>query len=313
MDAKIFFKKIINFFYKKEKIEGFENKLFVNESRLKNLEKFLEYSILEGTILLTIVMILSSLITKNINLYIIIGVVGFFTPFFFNYLLQDVLFEKKKREKEELLPDLLLEASIFCDETTITETIKRLANKDLDLLSNDFKLMFTQIKNGGEVKNTLERIGKINQSKAYSRTLDLFIQGYLSGAKMSKIFKENAEDLLETQSINRERGAVMLINKYTLIMSAGIIVPIILGLITGLVESFSFNTMSEIGLGLSVAERSALLQMGVLGTTIYLSEYALISSFFLAIQGGNKKQFWVYGAILLPIALIGYTLARFFY
>jgi len=249
-------------------------------------------------------------INTNIDHLLLIAVVGFVTPFFVNYLFQDIVFEKRKREKEDALSDLLLEASVFCDEASMEKTIKRISNQETGLLSKDFNRAYNEIKNGASIEEALLRIKELNKSKAYNRVIDLLLQGYKSGARISETLKETAEDLLESKAIIKERQAVMLVTKYTLILAAGIIVPAILGLIIGLVSGFNFSSIGELSLGLTIEERKNLFESAISGTTIYIFEYALLSSFFLSLQEGNKKNFWVYSLVLVPISTTIFLIAK---
>jgi hypothetical protein len=309
MDATEFFEKAIRFGFEDSKISDFEDKLLMNNSRMENLYIFIKWSIFEGLFVMIGTMIILWHL-KQPNLYIIIGSLSFFTPFFLNYLFHDILFERNKLQKESLLPDLLLEASVFCDESSFLATIKRLSAQDFPLLGKDFQRIFNEISNGSGIEESLNRAKKRNKSKAFSSLMNLFLQGYHSGAKMSELFKEAAENLMEMQGILRERGAVMLINKYTLILASGLIVPAILGLIVGLVCGMSFDSLGEMSIGMELEDRKRMLELASLGTNIYIAEYALLSAFFLALQEGNKKNFWIYGAILLPTSLIIFILAQ---
>ena len=310
MDAIISFRKLINFFIEKEKINGFEDKLFLNNSKIKNLNDYLKYSILEGTILMIFFMILIQGISNNIDFSIGSGIVGFFIPLILNYIFQDIKFEKRKRKKEDLLPDLLLEGSVFCDQKSLLKTIHSFSKQDIPLLCDDFTRMYFDIKNGQSVEDAIARNKRLNKSESYNRAMDLLLQSYSSGGAVSELLRELAEDLMETKSIIKERQAVMLVTKYTLLLSAGIIVPAILGTIIGLVSGLGFETMNGIELGLSVKERSELFALAVFGTTLYILEYTILSSFFLALQEGNKKQFWIYLLILLPCGAITFAFAQ---
>jgi hypothetical protein len=311
MDAVLFFKKIIALFVEEHRIKSFDDKLLLNNSRLRSFEGYLGFSIIEGIFCMVLGMwVASNFFPKNFGFMGLIGFTSFFAPFFLNYLFVDILFEKRKKEKEELLSDVLLEASVFCDESSAVQAIKKLSEQDFVLLEDDFKRAYFEIKNGSSVEEALQRMKKLNKSKAISRVIDLFLQGYKSGARMSETFKETAEDLLETKAIIKERQAVMLVTKYTLILASALIVPAILGLIIGLVSGMNFNDMSELGLGLSVEERKALLESAVTGTTVYVFEYAGLSAFFLALQEGNKKNFWVYSLLLVPLAGIIFFTAK---
>jgi Flp pilus assembly protein TadB len=311
MDAIITIENATRFFVKEEKIHSFEDKLFLNESKMKNFHNFILWCTIEGTILMILLIIIFLETQKfEIDYLILVCLAGFILPFFLNYLFQDFVFEKRKREKEELLSDLLLEASVFCDESSMERTIKRISTQEMGGVSKDFARAYNEIKNGSSIEEALLRIKILNKSKIYNRVIDLLLQGYKSGARISDTLKETAEDLLESKAIIKERQAVMLVTKYTLLLAAGIIVPAILGLIVGLVSGLNFSSIGEMSLGLSVEMRKELFASAINGTTIYIFEYALLSSFFLALQEGNKKNFWFYSLILVPVSTIVFFLAK---
>jgi len=311
LDAIILIENTIKHFLEEKRINNFEEKLLLNESKMKNLKGYLLLSTICGTFLMILTLIVSfNFFQSNLQIVALLSIIGFILPFFALYLFEDILFEFRKRQKEEILSDLILEASVFCDESSMEQTIKKIAQADFDLVSTDFRRAYTEIKNGSSIENSLERIKELNKNRAYSRVIDLFLQGYQSGARISDTLKETAEDLLETKAILKERQAVMIVTKYTLILSSGLIVPAVLGLIVGLVTGLNFYSMGEIGLGVNIETRKALFEMAILGTTLYIFEYSLLSSFFLALQEGNKKNFWIYALILTPVSTIIFTLAK---
>jgi pilus assembly protein TadC len=306
----VLFRNMFGFFFNDEKIIEFEEKLLMNDNRIKDLNFFIHYSLLFGGIISIIGMLICFYAGFETEKYLICGVVLFFIPFFLNYLFQDILFEKRKRKREELLPEVLLEASVFCDENSLLKTIQKISEQDFELISKDFANALREIKKGAGFEEALERMKKLNKSKEYSRVIDLLLQGYNSGAEMSELFKETAEDLLENKAIIKERQAVMLVTKYTLLLASALIVPAILGLIIGLVSGFNFSSLGAMEFGLSVAEREAMFSLAVLGTNFYIIEYAILSAFFLSLQEGNKKQFWVYCLFILPVTLLTFFFAQ---
>lgn len=138
----------------------------------------------------------------------------------------------------------------------------------------------------------------------------MFLQSYKSGVSISDSLKETAEDLLENQAIIKERQAVMLVTKYTLLLASAIIVPGILGLVIGLITGLNFSSIGNIGFGLTPEEREVMFNTAKIGANIYIIEYSILASYFLAIQEGNKKQFFVYALFLAPISIITFTLAQ---
>ncbi|MDD3083426.1 MAG: type II secretion system F family protein [Candidatus ainarchaeum sp.] len=310
MDAVDFFKNFFEIIFGKEKIINFEDTLIVNESRFKKIEKFIFACVLEGIFLTIFSMIILFFINFEINKTIFISILIFFVPFLINFLWQDLFFEKRKRKKESLLPEFLLEVSVFCDENSIIKNVEKMSKIDISLIKNDFERVDREIKNGSSVKESFERMKKLNKSKTINRVIDIFLQCYENGLKMSFLLKETAEDLMENNAILKEQQAVMLVTKYTLLLSSALIVPSILGIIIGLVNNLNFDFAEGFEIGLSAVEKKELFSFSVLGTTIYIIEFALLSSFFLGLQEGNKKQFWIYAMIIVPIALICFFLAQ---
>ena len=238
MDAVDFFTSSFENLFGKEKLIGFRNKLLLNESG--DLKKFILICILEGLFFLTAGMITLFYFELDIDRVIILGIVLFFVPFFINYLWQDIKFENMKKKKENLLPELLLEASVFYDENSLLKNIKKMSQIDLPF-NKDFYRILREINNGSNIVDALNRLKTLNQSKNIDRVIDLFLHGYESGVALETLLKETAEDLLENNSILKERQAVMLVTKYTLFLAAGLIVPSIIGLIIGLVNGLNFN------------------------------------------------------------------------
>lgn len=310
MDAVLLFEKFFFNLFGKEKLASFEDVLEVNESKFCNLRLFILACVVEGIIVMIGTMFLSFYLGFDIEKGIITGFLFFFLPLVINYFWQDFFFERRKRKKEEMVVELLLEASVFYDNNSLIENIRKISETDIGLISRDFEKVYREINNGSSVVEALERMKKINKSRVIERIVDLFLHGYNSGANMSELLRECAEDLMENKAVNQERQAVMLVTKYTLILASGLIVPCILGVVIGLVNGLNFGAMGSLEIGLPMELRKELFSLAVLGTTIYVFEFAFLSSFFLAFQEGNKKNFWIYLIIILPTALICFFMAQ---
>ncbi len=234
-----------------------------------------------------------------------------FFPGIMHYFFQLFLFEKNKREKENLVPDILLQASIFPKGTPITKIMQYVSESGYGLMSKEFRKAFLETEKGKTTEEALKGISKRSKSKIISRAINLLIQGNNSGAEMNKVFKEAAEDILETQSIIRERIASTLIQKYTLILAGGIIVPLLLGILTGFVKNMNFYGISELGLGMQETQRNAVISSALTANQFYIIEFALIASFFIAQQEGNAKKALIYSVVLIPLGIACYNLALF--
>jgi len=303
------FFEIANYFFEKEKLLGFENKLQMNESKSSSVEKFLEKSFSAGAVLTLLGVLVLGLQKTDILFITLVCSALFFVPLLANYFFQEYCFESNKRKKEKLVPDLLLQASVFPAGTDIIAIIKYIGNSDFGLLSKDFRQAYLAILKGASVEKALEKVKKTNQSRVIDRGINLLIQGYCSGADMGLVFREAAEDILETQSLLRERVSTMVIEKYTLLFAGGLIVPLILGLLVGMVNGMGFASIEGLSFGIAIQERRELLSMALAANNFYIIEYALLASIFVAQQENNLKKAMLYAVFLVPASFICYTLA----
>ncbi len=295
-------------FFKQKQIRTLEEKFL--EFSEKSIRVFLKESIFAGLVLSLIIAVAGFFMKVEYNILVIASTIAVFFPliglaFFYYYS-----FESKKSRKELLVPDCLLQASMFPEKTDIVKIIKYLGKAEYGLLSKEFEKAHSEILKGTSVKQAFKNMKKRNNSRTIDRMCNLLIQGYESGTNMQNLFKEAADDLLETNSIIRERVSAMVIEKYTMLFAGGIIVPAVLGLIVGMIQGFNFSYFAGMDFGMSQNERKELLEAALLGNQVYIIEYALITSFFLALQEHDKKKAIVYAAFLLPMSIIAYNLAK---
>jgi len=295
-------------FFGQEKIKEFNHLLKENNSK-KTAEELIKIYFAAGISFSLISVGISSLFELNLLFSVLLFVFCLFFPALLHYFFHLFSFEKNKREKEKVVPDILLQAGIFPKGTSIIKIIKYISEADYGLMSLEFKKAFNETEKGKTVENALNGISLRCRSEIISRAMNLLIQGNKSGAEMNKVFKETAEDILETQSIIQERIASVFIQKYTLILAGGLIVPALLGLITGFVNEMNFLGINELGLGMAAEQRKEIIETALIANQIYILEYALIASFFISQQEGNTKKAFVYALILIPLGIVSYNIA----
>jgi len=291
-----------------ERIKGF-NEILKENSSGKKAEELIKLYFTAG-ISIAILSVGFSFTAKLDSVFsLLLFLFCFFFPGGIHYFFHLFLFEKNKREKEKVVPDILLQASIFPKGTPIIKIIEYISEAEYGLMSKEFRKAFNEIEKGKTVEESLGEISFRCRSEIISRAMNLLIQGNKSGAEMNKVFKETAEDILETQSIIKERIASTFIQKYTLILAGGIIVPLLLGLITGFITEMNFIGINELGLGMPSEERKKIIEAALTANQIYIIEYALIASFFIAQQEGNTKKALVYSLVLIPLGIVCYNIA----
>ena len=277
----------------------------------KSTGDFLEQMAAAGAVIAIFTLFYGLFIAQSSKISIL-SVPAFFLPAALGYFYILYLAEERKRKIEEEVPDLLLLASSMPAGTGVGKVIGFMASTAKGPLSEEFRVALRQMANGMPVHEALFSMKKRNKSKPLARALDLIISALNTGAEMNAVFRETAEDFLETNSILRERSANMTVEKYTLLLAGGIVVPLVLGLITGMVVGMDFSTISELGVGMSERQREALVAASMLANIIYIAEYALLASAFVAFQEGVQKKAIVYAAVLLPLGMLVYFIGRGF-
>lgn len=276
----------------------------------KDIKWFVKVSVLAGFVL-SLAGIAISFSANLSNFYItLIAFAAFTSPFPLHFLLQQYLSELNRAKLEALVPDLLLQASAFPSGTGFGKIIAYFSDEKFGLLGGEFEKAKQEIEKGSTVPTALDNIGKRCKSKVVDRAVLLLKQGYNSGADMSNIFREAASDLIETNAILRERNAALVVEKYTLLLAGGLIVPLVLGLLVGMVSSMDFSAFELLDFGASVEEKTALLQSTILANQIYIVEYSLIAAFFVASQEGKPKKALLYACFLLPVSVICFNAAK---
>lgn len=294
----------------KESIAEFEETLESNCG--KNIGWFVKVSVLAGfAASIAAIAILFALDAPN--LYITTcAILAFAAPLLLHFFLQHYLFEINKRKKEAIVPDMLLQASAFPNGTGFERIIEYFSNERFGLLGGEFKKARREIEKGSTVQRALDNMASRCKSSIIERAMLLLKQGYGSGADMGSVFRESADDLLETNAILRERNAALVIEKYTLLLAGGIIVPAVLGLLVSMVSSMDFSALEMLEFGRSIEEKETLLQAAVAANQIYIIEYSLLASFFVAYLEGNPKKALLYALFLLPLSLLFFNAAKWF-
>jgi len=231
-----------------------------------------------------------------IEICIIVALLYVPVPLILLYLYHNMRFEFAQQSMEKRLADLLLQASISSKED-FNKMLRSFVDADLGILSKDFEVVLEKINKGSSVEEALNGLKKKYDSKFLNIVIDLLLQQYYTGAEMRDVFRNTADDILETQAILRERKSALIIEKYTLLFAGSAIVPFVLALITNFVKS----------IGSSFLFNENLLGVAIFSTQIYIIEYAILASIFVAFIEGNPKRFVLYCLALIPLSLIIYS------
>ena len=271
----------------------------------KGVQGFLRESAALGAALSMIVLYYGLFVAESGKIAAL-ALAAFFLPAALNYFFRLYFFEARKKKIEEDVPDMLLLASSLPERTGVRQLVSFMASSGNGALSAEFRKAENEIIAGSSIEESFERMKLRNKSLALGRALDLLLNALRSGAEMSSAFRETAQDFMETNSILRERAANATIEKYTMLVAGGLIVPLVLGMLAGMISSFNFSSMADLGIGMGEAARKEIVESALLGNILYIAEYALIASAFVAFQEGNSKKAVLYASVLVPLSIGAY-------
>jgi hypothetical protein len=205
------------------------------------------------------------------------------------------------KELEKKIPDMLLQASMFPKGSRLEDIFRYTAKSDYGALSKEMQRVLKDLE-AKSFRQSLENFAKRNKSVLLERVVSLLLFAYESGADLREIFKETAEDIIKTRAIIEERGAVLAMQRYT-VMATIIIVPLILGMIVGMLKTFSFSGLGELGF----SNNQNLLNVALKGNYLYITSFSIIASAFLSLQENNWKKIIVYASLFMPLSLMIYV------
>lgn len=224
-------------------------------------------------------------------------------------LLPGFLAGQRSAKIEAALPDSLYRASSLAGFMPFEEVLGSLS-KGGTPLAREFARVRNGISLGIPPEDALAAAAKRNDSSPLRRVCSLLAAGYSAGADMGAALKEAADDISETASAMRERAAGLAMEKWTLLLAGGAIVPFTLGTMVSLTDSLDLGALSDFGLGASGTEKYELRAAAVLGTQIYLAAYSVLAALFVAGIEGRAERSLPYALALVMASSLIFNAAK---
>ncbi len=217
--------------------------------------------------------------------------------------------KKRKRKIEKELAPCLYHASSIASYKNTEKVLKEIS-KGHGELSKEFKKTYKEIETGETVKKALENMKKRNNSNLVKRTTQILINGHESGSDLSKSLEETAEEAKKLHEIKRKRKLSTTVEKYTLLLAGGVIVPLVLGTLTSVISSLEIGSITQLGIGTEEQVREQIKNNAIKGNQFYIAIYSIIASMFVSYQEKEMEKTITYICILLPLSLAIFNIAR---
>jgi Flp pilus assembly protein TadB len=223
--------------------------------------------------------------------------------------LPDFLARQRASAIERTLPDALYRASSVAGFSPFEEVLASLA-RGKSPLAREFYRVRSDVSLGRPAEDALRAAARRNDSRAFGRVCGLLATGYSLGADMAAALREAADDISETAAMVRERAAGLAIEKWTLLLAGGAVVPFTLGTMASLTGSLELGGLSDFGVGLGVEQKAELRSAAVLGNEIYLAAYSILAAVFVAHLEGRMERALPYAMGLVPMSSIIFDMAK---
>ncbi|MFH1127425.1 MAG: type II secretion system F family protein [archaeon] len=240
---------------------------------------------------------------------LLIMIVGFGSP----YIIYSVVAEARRKNMEQLLPDmLLLTASNIKSGLTIDRALLFSARPEFGDLGQEFRRVAFEIYGGQPIDESFQSLTKKVKSCILERTVGLLVEGLRSGGAVAKLLEETAVDIRNTETLQKEIQSSVMMYIMFIFMAAVLGAPFLFAISSFLVSS-TVGMWQDMDFDTEFAD-TGMLKMSKpdidLDLFNYFSIAALVITTFFAgllislIQSGNLKGGIKYVPIFVSLALL---------
>jgi len=233
---------------------------------------------------------------------VFIGLIGY------PYLKKENIINSIERNFSDSLKQM---ADILKAGDTYESALREIANSDYGRLSEEMNLALRRLEEGENLENALGRFAERVDSKLIKRTITILLDSIRSGASLSEILEEIADDVKELYQIKEERKSETTMQFMFMIASGGIIAPIIFGEVNTIMGVFSSITSS-----VSTTKEVAIANMTTNFIFMLAEAYLIIevigSGIMMSlIREGKINKSIIYIPALLLLAFVVYYVSKF--
>ncbi len=218
--------------------------------------------------------------------------------------------QQKIEQIEAAFPEALKQmADTLKTGGTYEFALREVATAEYGALTDEMNLALRRLNEGENLENALAAMSENIHSKNVQRVITIIIDSVKAGAGLADILDEISEDVRQMNRVNRERKSQTLMQVLFLFFAGAVIAPVILGVITSVVELLinagqSFN-LSPDQLAAAFSARDTIFNL----LQFYLFVEILATSILVALmRDGKIAKGILYGPVFLFIGFVSYYL-----
>jgi flagellar protein FlaJ len=194
---------------------------------------------------------------------------------------------------------------------TYESALREVSTSDYGRLSEEMGNALRRLEEGENLESALNGFADRVDSRLISRTITIILDSIRTGASLSEILEEIADDVRDFQRIKEDRKANTTMQFLFMVAAGGIIAPLIFGEVSAVMGTFariSFQTLSDAQI--AAAQQSSNFM------TLLIQSYLIIevlgSGIMMSIiREGKINKSVIYIPMLLLVAFITYYASTF--
>lgn len=204
-------------------------------------------------------------------------------------------YERQRRIEEEL-PRAMLELATL-PTRTLRDVIDHLS-RGYGELSKEFRRVKQLVSTGIPPEKAMRTVAAASGSYLLNNAVSIIITGIRSGSDWPELIRNAAEDIEALIDMERERASALALQRYVVLLSAGVFVPGVLGITKRMVDRLTEGGLFETVETLTAVQNAVIIHIAVL---------AVMASIFAAFLEGKPRRAIIYAAVLLPLAFGTYA------
>jgi hypothetical protein len=211
--------------------------------------------------------------------------------------------QREIADAEARLPDALYSAASTHRLFSSERMLAFLAKGGFGRISEAFGIALRRQTAGESFEQSLIAATEHCPSPLVRRAFSLLIVSHQTGADMYFAMRESAQDVVSFFALVRERAALLSMQRYTVLASAALLVPAILGAVAYLVPPLAATSSAELSGGEVANTIEVEIAQLLLACQAYLMVNAALSSLLLAVSETDVKKAALYFAFCAPSAI----------
>lgn len=192
---------------------------------------------------------------------------------------------------------------------TYESALKEVANSNYGKLSREMEIALIRLEEGDNFETALKGLSKRIDSRLVKRTITIIIESVKTGAGLSNLLDEIADDVKGVYKLKESRKANTTMQFMFMVVAGGLIAPLIFGEVTAITATFSqigANVQSTINVSNAQTNFIYLLIQAYI-----IIEVIATSTMMAVIREGKVNKTVIYLPFLLLVAYITYYMSLY--